>query len=156
MQRDDAQRNGGSQKGSTTVGPCRKRPKPAGRKAARRQVIELIGRLFPPQWFTRWPVASSVIWTPLKVVLVSLIMYWIPGTGICERFKRARQIVSRLHPRWTIPVLLTIRMFAWREEIRLQSKRRLRDRQRQNTNRILNHGDHGDHGGNRDKYQWPA
>ena len=31
-------------------------------------------------------------------------------------------------------------MFAWREEIRLQSKRRLRDRQRQNTNRILNHG----------------
>ena len=49
-------------------------------------------------------------------------------------------------------VLLTIRMFAWRAEIRLQSKRRLRDRQRQNTNRILNHGDHGDHGGNRDKH----
>ena len=48
-------------------------------------------------------------------------------------------------------VLLTIRMFAWREEIRLQSKRRLRDRQRQNTNRILNHGVHGDHGGNRRK-----
>ena len=36
--------------------------------------------------------------------------------------------------------------------VRLQSKRRLRDRQRQNTNRILNHGGHGDHGENRDKY----
>lgn len=33
-------------------------------------------------------------------------MYWIPGTGICDRFQRARQIVSRLHPRWTIPVSL--------------------------------------------------
>ena len=42
-------------------------------------------------------------------------------------------------------VLLTIRMFAWREEIRLQSNRRLRDRQWQNTNRILNHGGHGEH-----------
>ena len=49
-------------------------------------------------------------------------------------------------------VLLTIRMFAWHEEIRLQSERRVRDRQRQNTNRILNHGGHGDHGRNRRKY----
>ena len=49
-------------------------------------------------------------------------------------------------------VLLTIRMLAWREEMRLQSKRRLRDRQKQNTNRILNHGGHGDHGGNRGKH----
>ena len=39
-----------------------------------------------------------------------------------------------------------------REEIRLQAKRRLRDRQKQNTNRILNHGGPGDHGGNRGKH----
>ena len=42
MQADDAQRSGGSQQGSATVCPCGKRPKPAGGKAARRQVIELI------------------------------------------------------------------------------------------------------------------
>ena len=106
MQPDDAQKNGGSEKGLTTASSCRKRPKPAGRKAARRQVIELVSQLFPPQWFARWPVPASVTWTPQKVVWVSLIMYWIPGTGICDRFQRARQIVSRLHPRWTIPVSL--------------------------------------------------
>ena len=42
----------------------------------------------------------------------------------------------------SVSVLLTIRIFAWHEEIRLRSKRRLRDRQKQNTNRILNHGGH--------------
>lgn len=67
-------------------------------------MIELVNELFPPQWFARWPVAASVTWTPQKVVWVSLIMYWIPGTGMCDRFQRARKIVKRLHPRWTIPV----------------------------------------------------
>ena len=33
--------------------------------------------------------------------------------------------------------LLTIRIFAWHEEIRLQSETRLRDRERQKTNRIF-------------------
>ena len=46
-------------------------------------------------------------------------------------------------------VLLTVRIIAWNEKIRLQHERRLRDRQRQNTNRILYHGVYGDHGRNR-------
>ena len=47
-------------------------------------------------------------------------------------------------------VLLTIRILAWHEEIEFIPKGSLRERQGQNTNRILDHG-HRDHGGNRSK-----
>jgi len=33
-------------------------------------------------------------------------MFWVSGDGTRERFLRARQIVSRIHPRWKIPVSL--------------------------------------------------
>ena len=106
MQPDDIRLSGSNEQAVAPADSRRKGQKLRGRKAARRQVIELVNQLFPPQWFARWPVPGSVTWTPQKVVWVSLIMYWIPGTGICDRFQRARQIVRRLHPRWTIPVSL--------------------------------------------------
>jgi hypothetical protein len=106
MQLDDIRRSGSTEQAVLPADSRGKGPKLLGKKAARRQVIELVNQLFPPQWFSRWPVPGSVTWTPQKVVWVSLIMYWILGTGICDRFQRARQIVRRLHPRWTIPVSL--------------------------------------------------
>jgi hypothetical protein len=51
-------------------------------------------------------MAGNLRWTPQKVVWVSLIMFWVSGDGTRERFLKARQIVSRIHPRWTLPVSL--------------------------------------------------
>lgn len=90
-----------SEQGGSKLSQQRKK---AGRQSGRDQVIRLITGFFPPQWFTRWSVSLSRGWTPQRVLWVSLIMHWLPERTLQERFVRARQIVKRLHPRWSLPV----------------------------------------------------
>lgn len=73
-------------------------------KSFRLQLVALIDELFPPQSFGQWPEHGNCQWTMQKLVWVTLLMTWVPGNTLNERFCMARRIVKKLKPRWHIPI----------------------------------------------------
>jgi hypothetical protein len=60
--------------------------------------------LFPPKIFRGLPCSGKTVWTPRKLVWVSLIMNWLPGKTLGERFSAARHFVKFVQPHWEVPV----------------------------------------------------
>lgn len=75
-----------------------------GRNAHRRQFVETINDLFPPQMFSQCPLHGNAGWTPQKLLWVGLLMNWLAGATLSERFRAARKLVKRIHPRWDLPI----------------------------------------------------
>lgn len=79
-----------------------------GRKAYRRQLVEQFELLFPPQLFKKFNRElawhRNVGWTPLKVLWLSMIMFWLPGNTLREQFSAARQTLKIIKPHWKIPL----------------------------------------------------
>ena len=74
-----------------------------GRNAYRRQFVEAINELFPPQMFAQYVRHGNAEWSFQKVLWVSLLMNWMAGTTLSERFQAARRLVRFVHPRWSVP-----------------------------------------------------
>lgn len=74
-----------------------------GRNAYRRQFVEAINRLFPPQIFAQYARHGNAEWSSQKVLWVSLLMNWMPGATLTERFRAARKLVQSVQTRWTLP-----------------------------------------------------
>ncbi|MGE0376394.1 MAG: hypothetical protein AB7I48_28695 [Planctomycetaceae bacterium] len=74
-----------------------------GRKASRRQFVEFMNELFPPQSCARFAQHGNGRWSAQRVLWVSIVMNWLPGKTMAERFCAARKLVKFVHPRWTLP-----------------------------------------------------
>ena len=74
-----------------------------GRKRTRQQFTGMMDELFPVEMFANWAVHGNALWTPRRVVWVSLIMCWLPGHTLQELFTAARKIVKYLQPGWKLP-----------------------------------------------------
>jgi Transposase DDE domain len=73
------------------------------RQAYRRQLVAAISELFPPQMFAKCSGHGNAEWSAQKVVWVSVVMNWMPGTTLSERFRAARKLVRFVQPRWALP-----------------------------------------------------
>lgn len=78
-----------------------------GRSAYRRQFVEALNELFPPQIFAQIARHGNAEWSPQKVLWVSLVMNWMPGATLYERFHAARKLVRFVQPRWSVPTSLS-------------------------------------------------
>lgn len=74
-----------------------------GRKAARSQFIDAMNELFPPHLFRNLESHGHTEWKPRRLVWISVIMNWMPGKTLTERFSAARRLVKSVQPRWTLP-----------------------------------------------------
>lgn len=75
-----------------------------GRNAYRRQFVEALNELFPPQMFAQCVLHGNTEWSPQRVLWVSLLLNWLPGATLSERFYAARRLIRWLHPRWHVPM----------------------------------------------------
>jgi hypothetical protein len=79
-----------------------------GRNVYRRQLVEQFDLLFPPQLFKECSrelaLHGNVSWTPLKVLWLSMIMYWLPGNTLGEQFSAAQKMLKAIKPHWRLPV----------------------------------------------------
>ena len=62
---------------------------------------DAIGKWFPGQFFSRWPVAGSR-WSPLRVFWVAILMTWSAEQTLQSRFEATRQVVRSLFPKWPL------------------------------------------------------
>lgn len=74
-----------------------------GRNAYRRQFVEFMNEMVPPQSFAQFPRHGNAQWSAQTVLWVSLVMNWLPGPTLAERFRAARKLVKFVHPRWKLP-----------------------------------------------------
>ena len=74
-----------------------------GRNGYRRQFVEALSELFPPGIFAQFARHGNAEWTPQKVLWVSLLMNWLPGATLAERFRAAQKLVKFLQLRWSVP-----------------------------------------------------
>jgi hypothetical protein len=63
---------------------------------------EAIGKFFPSQFFSRWPVIAGVKWSPLRLFWVGILMVWSAEQTLEVRFEATRQIVRSLFPKWSL------------------------------------------------------
>jgi hypothetical protein len=70
-------------------------------------LIEEINAVLPPRLFRdllrEAPLHGNAQWTPRCVVWVSVLMFWISGHSLEERFSAARRLVKFMHPHWRLP-----------------------------------------------------
>lgn len=75
-----------------------------GRNAYRRELIAEFESCLPRTLFRGLPLHGNAGWTPRVVVCVSVIMFWVSGQTLEERFSTARHLVKFLWPHWRVPV----------------------------------------------------
>jgi hypothetical protein len=73
------------------------------RQAYRRQLVAAINELFLPQMFAKCSGHGNAEWSAQKVLWVSVLMNWMPGATLSERFRAARKLVRFVQPRWALP-----------------------------------------------------
>jgi hypothetical protein len=74
-----------------------------GRNAYREQFQGALNGLFPPAMFAQCSRHGNAQWSGQKVLWVSLVMNWIAGSTLSERFRAARKLVRTVQPRWVLP-----------------------------------------------------
>lgn len=73
------------------------------RVSYRQEFVEAIESVFPAQWFSQFPSHGNCVWTPQKVLWVSLVMSWQPAGTLTEQFDVARLLIRKVRPRWSLP-----------------------------------------------------
>jgi len=63
---------------------------------------EAIGKWFPGQFFSRWPVTAGSKWLPVRVFWLAILMVWSAEQTLQARFEETRDIVWSLFPKWTL------------------------------------------------------
>jgi Transposase DDE domain len=73
-----------------------------GCTARRQQFVQAINELFPPQMFANCSRHGNAEWSAQKVLWVSLVMNWMSGSTLSERFHAARRLIRFVRPRWVL------------------------------------------------------
>lgn len=75
-----------------------------GRNAYRNELKAEFQAVLPGSVFRGLPQHGNTDWTPRLVVTLSVIMFWLSGKTLDERFSAARHIVKFMWPHWRVPV----------------------------------------------------
>ena len=63
---------------------------------------EAIGKWFPGQFFSRWPVMAGSKWSPQRLFWVAILMVWSAEQTLQARFAATREVARGLFPKWTL------------------------------------------------------
>jgi hypothetical protein len=63
---------------------------------------DAIGKFFPGQFFSRWPVVAGSKWSPQRVFWLAILMVWSAEQTLQTRFDETRDIVRALFPKWPL------------------------------------------------------
>lgn len=77
------------------------------RVSYRRELIDAIQTVFPPQFFSRFSAHGNAEWTAQKVFWMSIVMSWQAKAPVHEQFEYARDVLKEVFPRWKVPKSLS-------------------------------------------------
>lgn len=80
-------------------------------KCSEEEVVTAMERWFPPQWFSRFAAESG--WSAQKLLWMGVLLHWVAGHTLTERFRAARDLLKTLKPRWRVPSSLSGYLAAW-------------------------------------------
>jgi len=63
---------------------------------------EAIGKWFPGQFFSHWPVIGGAKWSPLRVFWMAILMVWSAEQTLQVRFDASRDVLRALFPKWSL------------------------------------------------------
>ena len=63
---------------------------------------EAIGKWFPSQFFSHWPVIGGIQWTPLHLFWMAILMVLCAEQTLDARFQATRDVVKSLFPKWSL------------------------------------------------------
>ena len=69
------------------------------------QVVQTIEHWFQPQWFARFREEKG--WSAQKRFWRSVLINWVAGQTLAERFAATRNLLKQLKPRWHVPSSLS-------------------------------------------------
>jgi len=70
--------------------------------AYRHGLADAIGKWFPGQFFSRWPVMAGTQWTPQRVFWMALLLTWGVEQTLLTRFEASRQMLKLIFPKWSL------------------------------------------------------
>jgi hypothetical protein len=86
----------------------KKRPAPRRKTRKIRKVSyrhglkDAIGKWFPGQFFSQWPVTAGLKWRPQRVFWLAILMVWSAEQTLQARFAASRQVLRSLFPKWSL------------------------------------------------------
>jgi hypothetical protein len=63
---------------------------------------DAIGKWFPGQFFSHWPVTAGSKWSPQRLFWQAILMVWSAEQTIQTRFEATRQVLKSLFPKWSL------------------------------------------------------
>ena len=63
---------------------------------------EAIGKWFPGQFFSHWPITVGSKWSPQRLFWLGILMVWSAEQTLQDRFAASRQVVRSLFPKWPL------------------------------------------------------
>jgi hypothetical protein len=84
----------------------RRRQRPRKRRQTttsyRHGLKEAIGKWFPGQFFSHWPVIGGSKWSPLRLFWMAILMVWSAEQTLQGRFDATREVLRSLFPKWPL------------------------------------------------------
>lgn len=65
-------------------------------------LVKAISKFLPGRLFSRWKLASSVKWSPYRLVYMALLMAWSAEQTLGERFDAAKALLKNVFPKWCL------------------------------------------------------
>jgi hypothetical protein len=84
---------------------CKTRKPPRStfrRRSYRHGLKDAIGKWFPGQFFSRWPLVAGTKWSPLRLFWMAILMTWSAEQTLQARFEASRDVLRLLFPKWLL------------------------------------------------------
>lgn len=100
------------------------------RKASYRHGLkDAIGKWFPGQFFSHWPITAGCKWSPQRLFWLAMLMVWSAEQTLQARFEASRQVLRSIFPKWSLGTSYTgwyEAQLAWMPRLRPALSKRLR------------------------------
>lgn len=63
---------------------------------------DAIGKWFPGQFFSHWPVTAGSKWSPQRLFWLAILMVWSAEQTLQARFEATRQVLRSMFPKWSL------------------------------------------------------
>ena len=97
------------------------------------QLRTAMAKLFPERLWSSIEVHGNSQWTPARLLAALVVMSWDEAPTLSARFEKARDLLQRWFPEWTVPTSYggyVVALQRWLPEIVLRVRERLQERAR--------------------------
>lgn len=97
------------------------------------QLRTAMAKLFPERLWSSIGVHGNSQWTPARLLAALVVMSWDEAPTLAARFDKARDLLQRWFPEWTVPTSYAgyvVALRRWLPEIVLRVRERLQERAR--------------------------